>query len=346
LKTCIIHIGTHKTGTTSLQIFVEQNRAALQQAGLALPRAGRPAMSPTGNHQFGWDLLVRGSSDDLPRLTQELRESPVDAALLTSEDLCLLYARSKTLEMMAEAISAAGYVPKIAVYLRPQAAYAESMYVERIKHDYVRPLRSYLDQILQTGRYVPDGSPIQIEFRYTRLLEPFVRVFGRENVFVRAYEPGRGTEHIFRDFLGLLASAAPGFGNSPLQLSVSHPRANESLSFGQLLDTTYAKLLPAGLAALEPRTLLRTHLPTFSQELLATRFALLSRDETLQLLHEFAPENEAVARDFGAIVPFRSQNDVAAANDPGWERAAAERAIFDRLLQVWMDARERAGSKK
>ena len=337
-KTCIIHIGTHKTGTTSLQVFLEQNRAALEQAGLSLPRAGRPAISPTGNHEIAWDLLVAGKSAALPLLTSELRANPVDAALLTSEDLCLLYARPNTLEMLAEAVRAAGYVPKIVVYVRAQAAYAESMYVERIKHDYIRRLGDYIDQILRSGMYVPDSSPIHIEFRYPRLLEPFVEVFGREHVVVRPYEPGRGSAHIFNDFFQVVASNVPGFGSVPVQLAVQQPRVNESLSFAVLLTTVYQKLLPQGLPGAEPQHLLRTLMPNFSEQLLASRFALLSRDETLTFLRTFAPDNVKVTREFAIDVPFMTEQDILPIDDPLWERASVQRAIFDRLLALWMGA--------
>ncbi|HTU70583.1 MAG TPA: hypothetical protein VMF11_09715 [Candidatus Baltobacteraceae bacterium] len=345
MRTCLVHIGTHKTGTTSLQVLVEQNRATLQEAGLLITRTARPSFAQTGNHQLGWDLLVHGESRDLPLLTQELRASPVDAALVTSEDICLIYSRPATIQMLADAIRAAGYAGKVVIYLRPQAPYAESMYVERIKHDYIRPLSGYIDRILQTGMYVPDGSPIQIEFRYPRLLEPWVRVFGPENVIIRAYEAGQPNEFIFQDFLRLIALAAPGFGRSPLQLSVSHPRANESLTFGTLLDTAYQKLLPQGVPQAEPRALLRTHVPSFSEALLNERFALFSRDETLSLLRAFAPDNEVLARDYGVNLAFRTENDVPPAGDPVWEKAAVERAIFDRLLQLWMETRDALSSQ-
>lgn len=346
MKTCIIHVGTHKTGTTSLQVFVEQNRATLHAGGMYLPRTGRPSFAQTGNHQLGWDLLVEGRSNDLPTLTQELRTNPVDAALLTSEDLCLLYARPETLDMLANAIRAADYTPKVVIYFRPQAAYAESMYVERVKHDYIRPVAGYIEQILTTGMYVPQGSPIQIEFRYTRMIEPFVRAFGRENVLLKAYEPGKPDEYIFTDFLTLLSHAAPGFGRATMDLSVSYTRANEGLNFGSLLDTAYQKLLPTGVPAVEPRALLKTHVPTFSDGLLAQRFALFSRAEYLQFLAAFGPENAAIEREYGIHIPFQSEADIRPVSDPHWEKATVERSIYDQLLQLWLDIRNKQTSEK
>jgi hypothetical protein len=337
-RVCIIHIGTHKTGTTALQIFLEQNRPALERAGLYLPRAGRPGTLP-GNHQIGWDLLVHGASADVPKLREELQTSVVRSALLTSEDLSLLYARPETLELLQAAISDAGYRAKIVVYVRTQAAYAESMYVERIKHDYIRPLGAYLERILDTGMYVPDGSPIQIDFRYPRLLEPFVKVFGKEHVVVRPYSSASGPEYIYRDFLQVIGTLDPPFRGAPLDLTVQQLRANESLSFIQLLQTAYLKLHPQGIPGADPLTIIAKHAPGVPAELLTARYALLSREEHLRFLAAFAPENVALQHEFGVALPFTDESDVADATESMWQRAQIQRALFDQLLELWMGLR-------
>ena len=139
----------------------------------------------------------------------------------------------------------AGYTPKILVYLRPQAPYAESMYVERVKQGEFFPMSTFIEQILETGAYRPDSAPVNLEFRYTRLLAPWVEAFGKENVVVRPYEPARGTTFIFEDFLAThranRAKLRAGDRSSSRWPSRARTRA---LSFGNLLDTTFARLLP------------------------------------------------------------------------------------------------------
>ncbi len=345
MRTCIVHIGTHKTGTTSLQLFTAQNRAALESAGLALVMTGRTANFPYLNYLLASKLSDQ-ASETHASLAQELQEKPVDASLITSEDLSLLYTQPDALGVLASAIRTAGYTPKILVYLRPQAPYAESMYVERVKQGEFFPMSSFIQQILETGAYRPDSAPVNLEFRYTRLLAPWVEAFGKENIVVRPYEPARGTAFIFEDFLQTITRIAPSFGQAPLEFSVAQPRANESLSFGSLLDTTYARLLPTKPPQAAPRTLLRSQVPDFPAALLDQRYALVTREETLAFLASFGPDNAAIEREFGVHIPFQTEGDVPAASDPVWQKAAIERAIFDRLLTVWLDAARRLTSEK
>jgi hypothetical protein len=337
MRTCIVHIGTHKTGTTSLQLFTAQNRAALESAGLALVMIGRTANFPYLNVLLASKLSSQ-AAETQDALAKELRSKPVDASLITSEDLSLLYTQPDALRVLASAIAAAGYTPKILVYLRSQAPYAESMYVERIKQGEFFPMFTFIEQILETGAYRPDSAPVNLEFRYTRLLAPWVEAFGKENILVRPYEPARGTTYIFEDFLRTISRVAPSFGQTALEFSVAQPRANESLTFRGLLDTTYAKLLPGRPPGAAPETILRTQIPDFPSALLDQRFALITREETLRFLEVFGPDNALIERDFGAHIPFQTESDVAGATDSIWPKATIERAIFDRLLTAWLDA--------
>jgi hypothetical protein len=337
MRTCIVHIGTHKTGTTSLQLFTATNRAALESAGLALVMAGRTPNFPYLNYLLASKLSSQ-ATETRASLAQELQDKSVAASLITSEDLSLLYTQPDALGVLASAIRDANYTPKILVYLRPQAPYAESMYVERIKQGEFFSMSTFIEQILETGAYLPDSAPVHLEFRYSRLLAPWVETFGKENVIVRSYEAARGATFIFEDFLQTVARIAPGFGQTSLEFSVSQPRANESLTFGGLLETAFVKLLPHRPPQAEPRTIVQAQIPDFPAELLDKRFALITREETLRFLSAFGPDNAVIEREFGVHIPFQNESDVPPANDPYWQKALLERAIFDRLLTVWLEA--------
>lgn len=338
-RTCLLHVGTHKTGTTSLQLFFDANKPALRSAGVYLPDAGRYGALP-GNHCIAWDMLAEGRSAHFDTLIADLGATECRTALVGSEDFSLLHARPDALQTMADGLRSAGYRPVVVVYLRPQAAFAESMYVERVKHNYIRALGSYVQTILTTGSYVPDGTAIHLMFDYTRLLDPFVRAFGRENVIVRPYDTRNGVEHIFRDFLSVFAAVDAQFTNVPLSLQVHAPRANDSLKFVELLFTAYKNLHDGKVES--PETfgerlvaMVREIAPNFPDELFLSRYALLSRAETLTFLQRFAADNEAIEREYGVRVPFRSEADIAPSEDPIWERARVEREVYDRLLERW-----------
>lgn len=329
-RSCIIHVGTHKTGTTSLQIFVQENVRALQTAGLYVAQSGRLGALP-GNHELAWELLGGTSGPLFARLVEELQASPSRTALLSSEDFSLLYAHPRTLDSLANRLRSIGYDPKIVLYLRAQAPYIESMYVERIKHGYVRPLAQYLETILRTGHYLPEGTQQNLQFEYTRLSEPFIRTFGEQNVAVRAYVPGNDPAAIFYDFLAVLRAFDPLLQSAPLALRASRPLENPSLSFGALLATLHRKLRPNQTCS--PEELFRE--PEFPLSLVDSRFALLQHEEYERCLERFADDNREIARLYGAQVPFTAEADVLPSGDSHWERAHLQRVWFDRSLAAW-----------
>jgi hypothetical protein len=338
----LIHIGTHKTATKSLQIFFEANKAELRKAGIHQPQIGRLEALP-GNHRLASDLVNTGTSQLIDPLFADLRAADCRTALITAEDLSLLHARPQTLKMLTQRCEDVGYRPVIVVYLRAQAGFAESMYVERIKHKHVRRLREYLDAILQTGAYIQEQTPIHLIFQYTRLLQPFADAFGRENIIVRLYDPGADQVHIYRDFLGVFAQADPQFANAALDLQVPEDRANASFNFLKLLYVAQNALLPEELAS-HPDVgehLIRTVeavMPGFPPELMAARFSLLTRAETIAFSEKFAADNEAIAQQYGAHMRLLTQADIPPETDPRWQVTRFQRAVFDLLLEQWLAA--------
>jgi hypothetical protein len=323
-----------------LQVFFYTNKDALRTAGVYLSEAGRYESSP-GNHNIAWDMLAEGDSKYFPELLSDLEKASCRIGLITSEDFSLLHARTDALRRLNDGLRSIGYRPIIVVYLRPQAAFAESMYSERIKHRYVRPLESYLGTILETGSYIPDGTKIHLVFEYSKLLEPFVHVFGKENVLVRAYVQGSDPLYIYKDFFNVFHAADPEFAKTPVKFRLQTGRANDSLNFLQLLHAAYSalhaeKAVASRDIANQLVAMVRCVEPRFPDELLASRFALITRPEVLQFLERFHGDNEAIAREYGARIPFATPDDVASEDDPRWQRADMQRLVFDRLLEGWI----------
>jgi hypothetical protein len=338
-RVAIIHIGTHKTGTTSLQLFFEVNKIVLGNAGILVAQGGR-YQNLAGNHQVAWELLGSDTSVHLDELIAELRSTSTRTALLSSEDFSILYARPRALEILRDGIASSGFRPKIVVYLRAQAPYAESMYAERIKHDYVRRFADYLETVTRDGAYVPQGSAIHIEFLYTRLLEPFARVFGKENVVVRPFSPAGDAMHIYRDFVDVVRSIDPAFAQANLNLTVPVARANESLTLYGLLAAAYnacGAVQTIGEGLVEA---IRAAAPAISDDALNARFRLLQRDEVVRLTEASASDNERLAAAYGVTLPGAAPADIPETGDPRWELARTHRALYDTLLEAWLTKRD------
>jgi hypothetical protein len=260
----------------------------------------------------------------LAEFLYELRASPNRIAVVSSEDFSLLWKHPQSLAELNEGLRAIGYAPKVLFYLRAQGPYCESMYVERLKQGQVVAADAFLGAVLESGRYCPEGTLQDVQFQYTRLLEPFAREFGPENLIVRIYAPKDRSE-IFRDFLGVMNRADAVFAKTPYRLNVSRPQENPSATFAELLGTLHEALLPD-----EPFVC-----PPLPQGLAETRFALFQRDEHLRLLERFAADNREIARLHGAGVPFASDADILPADDPHWELVRLQRPIFDDCLARW-----------
>jgi hypothetical protein len=205
---CILHIGTEKTGTTSLQNFIGVNRAALLKAGVFVPASLSPYEVAANHERLTTFALADGkitddlrvaaqvrSAEEVPAhreaITEALREEiaalPADRpieerTLLLSNEHCQSrlvevaeVARLKT--FLAEFVREV----KVVVYLRPQHELAISLYDQALKSGYA-DISVLPDFSGKTQRWVNRGY-----FDYASLLERWAEVFGRQNLDVRIY---------------------------------------------------------------------------------------------------------------------------------------------------------------
>lgn len=133
-----VHIGTHKTGTTTIQAFVNVNAAALKREVIHVAQAGR-YHDQSGHHYIAADL--RGEPITTPRrwggldaLIDELAHIPQHKALITSENLEYLVDHPEAIRAFEARLAAIGWTPHYLVYFREQTAYLISLYHELLKH--------------------------------------------------------------------------------------------------------------------------------------------------------------------------------------------------------------------
>lgn len=335
-RTCVIHIGTHKTGTTSLQYFLMQQSEELERHGLYFPKTGWYGVVP-GHHAIAWELAHQPDSPGalLNELIAELAAKLPPTALLSAEDFSLLASRARALETFAKELRGIGYSVKILVYLRAQGPFAESMYVERVKHGFIRPIPEFVKTVVSTGQYGAGGVLLPIEFHYSRMLAAFADVFGEAAVHARPYLGVSDVAAIFNDFLDTLAELSD-FVAQNLRLPITHPVVNESLSFARLLGTVFSRLHPDRPVPATARAFIAEYAPDLPAEYSEQRFALFSRDEHREILRSVADDNALVQQRFGVHVPFSQETDLPRAIDAAWAKALIERRIYDRCLKEWL----------
>ncbi len=135
MKKLILHIGTNKTGTTSIQLFLQKNRTVLKECGVYYPTEG---ISPLGAHHYIASSVREApyppypSKHSIEEHVSDIMESSKDCdTVVVSSELFFDESGidSKKLKLLTEPFEAVETI----VYLRRQDLYAESFHNSRIR---------------------------------------------------------------------------------------------------------------------------------------------------------------------------------------------------------------------
>ena len=145
----IIHIGHHKTATTSIQRFLFSHRQTLASYGILYPSSG--LFGETGQHNLAWEL----SGDDrfsaengtVSDLLGELQRSEAKLAILSSEDLEYLVQAPRSLSDFQRKLTSIGFEPIYLAVFRDCQSYAESLFNELLKHGLQMSRQTFMDEI-------------------------------------------------------------------------------------------------------------------------------------------------------------------------------------------------------
>lgn len=201
MTTVYIHIGTHKTGTTSIQRVLMECQNRLRSLDVLFPVTGK-AMGSV--HQLAWCYLDNNpewypvsslsASDLYTQLRDEINESACSKVILSSEDFSFIDINSKdevhALHRLKDSL--AEYNVKVIVYLRPQSDYLTAFYNQvhkaydsRFPDKSVKGLEKSLQGVLN----------------YDQLLSRWASVFGNENIIVRPFNERKAEGDLVQDFL-------------------------------------------------------------------------------------------------------------------------------------------------
>lgn len=210
MKTLYLHIGTQKTGTTSIQGFCKDNGQVLESKGYCYPifPYTYPRVSNDRNAHF---LMGRILDADGNRMTEKEKRI-YQEGMNTIQDLFLKYdnvilsdehiwqttfrERPDFWEQIKQEGENYGFQVKIIVYLRRQDEFIGSLWNQVVKIA-IRPERCQ-----QTFDEYIDKLPGISQLDYYQKLESISNVLGMENVIVRVFEKSRFyCGSIYADFL-------------------------------------------------------------------------------------------------------------------------------------------------
>lgn len=294
---CILHIGTPKTGTTSLQRVLSSNREKLagggvyysSTAGKFNSRALAVAISPNRNQDFlsrhkllDKDTFQRWREALLSNLSDEINAaaSSQDVYLLSSEHFASTLDQSSNVSSLADFLSPHFSDIKVVCYLRRQ----DLMAVSRISE----ALRAGL-----TRRGLPDvtsNESLPAIYDYCDLLARWGSAFGHSALQPKIFEKNQlvGGD-IVTDFL-----------KTELRLELdqsAHPTENIALSAtAQLALLMFNRTAPdhSPTKTAERRLLFVKHL----EKMAPGQSWLPSKKDAIDFYRSFEPGNARIAREF------------------------------------------------
>lgn len=213
MKTLYLHIGTPKTGTSTIQYFCRLNDEFLLQKGLCFPDLGFrfPGIGQNRNAYF---LSHKIYDDQKNRLFEaETREREMgfrklekifakqDQVVISDEHLWNeREIDTARLVSIRERMAETGITVKAIVYLRPQDQVIQSYWAQQVKEGMQLSFSEYIEK--DKYRY--------FQLDYQKRIQEFADALGRENIIVRCYEKGQyqGAEQtIISDFLNIFGIA-------------------------------------------------------------------------------------------------------------------------------------------
>lgn len=208
-----VHIGTTKTGTSSIQAFLHHNQQALRQDGILVPNGlghlihfhTAIAALPFGKSPDLAKLIPLGDVADHARFREETRNSFYEQlaaapdcreVIITAEQLHSRLTLPEDVQSFRDLFCSGFDKVRIVVYIRPQLDQIISLYSTMLRGGYAHTLESFI-----TARLQPRFRPY---FDLRDVITRWSDLFGTENVTVRPYKAISGQFGTLGDFCSLM----------------------------------------------------------------------------------------------------------------------------------------------
>ena len=205
-KTVYLHIGTHKTGTTSIQEYLKMYRGDLAKQNIFSPEG-----ELNSQHVLPISLVLDNSKHNLrPRppyssryywemLKNQIIETNCENIIISSEVFCdFTHPAIQNRDFFSSFLRNffLDYNVKVICYLRNIFSYIKSFYQEMIKNGVGRSFTDVVNEFITTNSF--HAFPKQI-------LDFYSDTFGRESLIVREYDINKlKNSDIISDFFDIL----------------------------------------------------------------------------------------------------------------------------------------------
>lgn len=205
-----IHIGTPKTGTTSFQYLMADNRRKLLKSGIYYPDTENRLFFSKSQHRYLYVAANAGDASAMDALIEELERHGAPKNVISEENFS-----------WGAAVQAAYLKPlrdrfdvKILLLVRRQDELAESLYVQMVRGGYTHSFDVFISD-----------EGVKGILDYLSLASIYGDAFGAENVLVRRYE---GVDYPAEEILLSLIGLPPSLRLQPVEVQ------NRSMSIDAL----------------------------------------------------------------------------------------------------------------
>jgi len=191
----ILHVGTEKTGSTSIQNVLFANIKALKKQSILVPETlGHPchfhlttcSLEAYPDHPLRTMLGVNDQqafevfkTKILQTLKAEIEESKCNRVLISDEHICAHLTRPGMMESYAQILSDIAPVTKAIIYLRRQDGYRLSLFSEAVKAGNLKAFD--FDNPLAPFDVIPN------RFNYLKILNSLSENFGYDKIMPRIF---------------------------------------------------------------------------------------------------------------------------------------------------------------
>ncbi|GAB2885714.1 hypothetical protein ACCI51_00135 [Microbulbifer echini] len=132
------HIGTHKTGTTSIQSLLHNNKDKLFENGILYPESG--STKTNAHHNLVYESVsswkYKSAFGGWSELEREVSEKQCDKVVLSAENFSGYYKSSQVISDILFFCEKLNAKPVIVVTIRPQVEYIDSIYSQNCATGY------------------------------------------------------------------------------------------------------------------------------------------------------------------------------------------------------------------
>jgi len=208
IRRIILHAGTPKTGTTSLQLYLAAERELLLQHGILYPRFGTTGDQFKPKHQWLVESLHSRFGGELHRkITEAVREADVSThtLVLSSEGLFHHWQDFSTAGRRALAALARDFHVEIWVWFRDPISFVQSNYIQMLRNPLSRNVFCYGKDLSPEEMLKDPWFARQLD--YMGFVSDAEQVVG--NGAVRPFSYTGDTIRAFCDALGIAGAQRP-----------------------------------------------------------------------------------------------------------------------------------------